>query len=219
MVQERNIVSPRAATTLAGPEWYKIVACVKWDTFVSSRVPASFPCRSCIGPASSCAILDASSRHYRRTFSECVPGLRLLPQHMGWGRAGARWFCLLGPSYTLVSKIRSVGNRRSTSLHILCEHSCSCWGGGVTHRAGSNQKQSKMGSSSPGHRACMGELDIRWHRSCCRVLVSLEHSGNIAFICVYPPDCCWGSTSEAAIVLFFPLLPRGCSRLGGRVML
>lgn len=79
-------------------------------------------------------------------FSECAPGLRLLPLHKGWRRAEARSFCLPGPSCTLVSKIRSVGNSRSTSSWILCEHSSGCWGGGVTHRAVSNQKQIKIGS-------------------------------------------------------------------------
>lgn len=40
--------------------------------------------------------------------SECAPSLRLLPQHTGWRRAESRSFCLLRPSYTLVSKIRPV---------------------------------------------------------------------------------------------------------------
>lgn len=50
----------------------KIVACVKWDTFVWSCVPSRSPCRSSIGPASSCVILDFSSRQCRWTFQWVV---------------------------------------------------------------------------------------------------------------------------------------------------
>lgn len=125
----------------------KIVACVKWDTFVLCCVPANLPCRSCMGPASSCAILDASSRHYRWTFQWACSWGSYLRKEKGWKRAEARLFCVLGPSYTLVSKIRSVGNRRSqyiflypvgTLLQLLG------WRGSA-----SNQKQIRVGSSLP----------------------------------------------------------------------
>lgn len=143
-------------------------------------------------------------------FSECAPGLRLLPLHKGWRRAEARSFCLPGPSCTLVSKIRLVGNRRSTSSWILCEHSSSCWGGGgdpqgcVKPEADQDEFLAPVPTEPTWESWTSGR-----HSSCCRVLVSLEHCGNTAFICVSPPGCCWGSNSEAAIAPFFPLLWRG----------
>lgn len=53
----------------------------------------------------------------------------------------------------------------------------------------------------------------------CNVLVSLEGSGNVAFLWVSSPSCCSGSSSTTVVAPFSPLLPRGCSRVGGMVML
>lgn len=57
------------------------------------------------------------------------------------------------------------------------------------------------------------------YSSSCSVLVSLESSGNVAFIWVSPPSCCSWSSSGTSVAPSSPLLPRGCSRVGGRVML
>lgn len=65
----------------------------------------------------------------------------------------------------------------------------------------------------------MAEPAFRLHSSCYSVLVPLEDSGNVTFIWVSPPGCCSGSSSGTAVAPFSPLLPRGCSRVGGRVML
>lgn len=170
----------------------KIVARVKWDTFVLCCVPANFLCGGCVGPASSCAILDASSRHYRWTCQWACSWGSYLSTQAGKGLKPDRSVSLGPPVYTLVSKIRSVGSRRSQYILVhpvgsLLLQLLGCRGdpqGWVKPAADQDEFLIPLPTEPTW------ELDIRRRRNCCRVLVSLEHSGNTAFICVSPPGCC-----------------------------